>query len=110
MHRDLCSVLISAFVCIGYLFRAYLFSFDLIRLKPINAENYIDLGIAANHSFQCVKTKLLLKRFRTTICIHDVKRDTDVSDLIIRNGIWEEHLRSFTFNSYPFYSSSVCIY
>jgi hypothetical protein len=39
-----------------------------------------------------VKTKLLLSKYRTTVCVHPVSQDRDVSGLLISSGIWEENL------------------
>ncbi|CAF3463694.1 unnamed protein product [Rotaria sp. Silwood1] len=78
-----------------YLFRTDLFPFVLNHSKQIsttNTQNCIDLSVITNDSFQCVKTKLLLNKYRTTVCVHDAKKDTDVSGLIINHGIWEENL------------------
>ena len=52
----------------------------------------VDLNFVTNESFQCVKTKILLGSYRTTVCVHDVKRDSDVSGLLVSAGIWEEGL------------------
>ncbi|CAF3423693.1 unnamed protein product [Rotaria socialis] len=62
------------------------------NLSNTNFEGSIDLNVITNDSFQCVKTKLLLKEYRTTVCAHNIRKDTDVSGLIVRNGIWEENL------------------
>jgi len=51
-----------------------------------------DLNIITNESFKCVETKLLLNKYRSTVCVHEVKRDRDVSGLLISSGIWEEYL------------------
>ena len=40
--------------------------------------------------FQCVRTKLLLNKYQTTVCVHKTADDTDVSGLLIQSGIWEE--------------------
>ena len=54
--------------------------------------NHVDLNIITNQSFNCVKTKLLLNKYRTTVCVHEVNQDHDVSGLLVSSGIWEEHL------------------
>ncbi|UJR32726.1 hypothetical protein I4U23_020185 [Adineta vaga] len=40
----------------------------------------------------CIKTKLLLNKYRTTVCVHKVERDRDISGMLVSTGIWEEHL------------------
>ncbi len=52
----------------------------------------VDLNIITDESFQCVKTKLLLNKYRTTVCVHEIEQDRDVSRLLISSGIWEEYL------------------
>jgi FkbM family methyltransferase len=75
-----------------YFLRSYLFSFYSNYSKQISTINSIDLNVITDEKLQCVKTKLLLDKYRTTVCVHDVKRDSDVSGLLIKAGIWEEHL------------------
>ena len=60
--------------------------------SSITHADRVDLYLVTNESMQCVKTKLLLGNYRTTVCVHDVKRDKDVSGLLMSNGIWEEDL------------------
>ncbi len=75
------------------LFSIYLFSDTRIfSSKPTTFIDRVDLNIITNESFKCVKTKLLLKKYRTTVCVHQVSRDRDVSGLLISSGIWEEKL------------------
>jgi FkbM family methyltransferase len=85
---------IGILLTIIYLFQTGFFPFDLDLFKQMSTTNdgRIDLSIVTNESFQCVKSKLLLNQYRTTICVHNVQRDTDVSGLIIKDGIWEEGL------------------
>jgi len=33
-----------------------------------------------------------LKKYRTTVCVHKVEQDRDVSGLLVSSGIWEENL------------------
>ena len=60
--------------------------------KSIIFTDRVDLSIVTVERFKCVKTKLLLGKYHTTVCVHEVGRDRDVSRLLISSGIWEEHL------------------
>ncbi|CAM4820071.1 unnamed protein product [Rotaria magnacalcarata] len=87
--------LIIAFSTITYFNRIDYFSLNWnhsINLSNTTVEDRIDLNVITNDSFQCVKTKLLLNKYHTTVCVHDVGKDTDVSGFIVRTGIWEETL------------------
>jgi len=68
------------------------YSTNKISSTSITFDDFIDLNIGTNETFQCVKTKLLLNKYQTTVCVHEVKRDQDVSGLLVSSGIWEEHL------------------
>ncbi|CAF3245730.1 unnamed protein product [Rotaria socialis] len=54
--------------------------------------DHVDLNILTSESFKCVKTKLLLDKYRTTVCVHEIQKDRDVSGHLVSHGIWEEHL------------------
>jgi FkbM family methyltransferase len=72
--------------------------FSLFQQRSVPNDGRIDLSIITNESFQCVKSKLLFNQYRTTICVHDARRDTDVSGLIVNQGIWEENfVRRFVY-------------
>ena len=49
----------------------------------------IDLQEDTKENFTCIKTKSLLNVVRTTVCLHD--KDF-ISNLLRKEGIWEEHL------------------
>jgi len=68
------------------------YSTNKLPSTSITFDDFIDLNIGTNETFQCVKTKLLLNKYQTTVCVHDVKRDRDVSGLLVSSGIWEENL------------------
>jgi FkbM family methyltransferase len=53
-----------------------------------NHVDVIDLQKDSKDNFTCIKTKYLLHVVRTTICLHDT-RDA-VSNIILKDGIWEE--------------------
>ena len=55
-------------------------------------DDCVDTQQATNASFRCVKTKLLLKKYQTSVCVHEVENDRDVSRSLISSGIWEERL------------------
>jgi FkbM family methyltransferase len=65
---------------------------DILPTSRTTFDDFIDLNIVTNETYQCIKTKLLLNKYRTTVCVHEIKRDQDVSRLLISSGIWEEHL------------------
>ncbi len=72
-----------------------IFSFSDTKISPSKPTIFIervDLNVVTNESFKCVKTKLLLDKYRTTVCVHEVSQDRDVSGLLISSGIWEENL------------------
>ncbi|CAF2142769.1 unnamed protein product [Rotaria magnacalcarata] len=80
-----------------YLFRSgFSFSewFFLRWISITDADIVVNLNAVTSDPFQCINTKLLLHKYRTTVCVHDAEKDTDVSGLIIKNGIWEETLVS----------------
>lgn len=54
-----------------------------------NQIDIIDLQEDSKQNFTCIKTKYLLHIVRTTICLHD--KDF-ISNLLLKEGIWEEHL------------------
>ena len=58
----------------------------------ITLADCIDTNVLTQEGIRCVKSKVLLEKYRTTVCVHDVKKDRDVSGLLIASGIWEEHL------------------
>ncbi|CAF4805590.1 unnamed protein product [Rotaria socialis] len=31
-------------------------------------------------------------KYRTTVCVHEIQKDRDVSGHLVSHGIWEEHL------------------
>jgi hypothetical protein len=71
------------------------FPFSLVQIffsSKITFPDRVDLNIITNQSFNCIQTKLLLNKYRTTVCVHEVKQDRDVSGLLISSGIWEENL------------------
>jgi FkbM family methyltransferase len=75
------------------LFSIFSFSYtNIVSLESTTFIDRVDLNIITNESFQCVKTKLLLNKYQTTVCVHEVSRDRDVSGLLISAGIWEENL------------------
>jgi FkbM family methyltransferase len=68
------------------------FDIKFFSSKPTIFTDRVDLSIVTVEPFECVKTKVLLGQYRTTVCVHKVDQDRDVSRLLISSGIWEEPL------------------
>ncbi len=96
--RYVCVLTSILFVILYFSQKYFLFSIFLLpdtkifSSKPTTFIDRVDLNIITNESFECVKTKLLLSKYRTTVCVHPVSQDRDVSGLLISSGIWEENL------------------
>lgn len=83
---------IGTVLSIGYLLQSGVFDSYHVRSKEtetgiIEARDY---SREVQEPFRCIRTKLLLDKYRTTVCVHRVADDTDVSGLLIHSGIWEE--------------------
>jgi FkbM family methyltransferase len=80
----ICSILIITFICRFHF--NYLKQQSFIFISPGN------FTCVTNNPFKCIKTKLLLNKYRTTVCVYNQEKDTDVSGLLLKSGIWEEDL------------------
>ncbi len=98
VFRNVCVLTSILFIVLYLPQKSFLFStFPVSDMKIFASESTtfidrFDLNIITNESFKCVKTKLLLNTYSTTVCVHEVSRDRDVSGLLISAGIWEEGL------------------
>ncbi len=113
--RYICLLACILYIVIYLSQNSFLFSFILFYPAKISSSlettytDRVDLNIITNESFKCVKTKLLLNKYRSTVCVHAVERDHDVSGLLVSSGIWEEHLVKrivrilSTYNQYAFF-------
>ena len=90
-----CILMMGILLSVLYLFQIDLFDINLNHSKHQSTDDtigFVDLHVVTPDRLQCVETKLLLKKYRTIVCVHDVQKDTDVSGYILSGGIWEEHL------------------
>ncbi|CAF0875328.1 unnamed protein product [Adineta ricciae] len=82
--------LYTTFIIIGLMYFAYSYLHRHEANVTDDLRNSTDY-ISFTRTSKCVKTKLLLNKYRTTVCTHNVVRNRDISGSLMSAGIWEEY-------------------
>ncbi|CAF1631758.1 unnamed protein product [Rotaria sordida] len=68
-----------------FLTHSFLFSF----INSYSSKIFISWKTSFNDH---VDLNILTNKYRTTVCVHEIEKDRDVSGHLVSHGIWEEHL------------------
>jgi hypothetical protein len=71
----------------------------IAHVKVFNLKKKFDPSETYN-LIQCRKSATII--VETTLCVHDIKRDTRVSASIWKNGVWEAHILGFLITYFLF--------